>query len=70
MDNCQLWCRFAAIKYNVHIGLTQQNDKLEFVELAWKRHGFPRGEAVERSETDEERRNRPILHTVRKKRTI
>ena len=44
--------------------------KLEFVELARKRHGFPRGEAVERSETDEERRNRPILHTVRKKGTI
>ena len=42
----------------------------EFVELARKRHGFPRGEAVERSETDEERRNRPILHTVRKKGTI
>ena len=52
------------------IGLTQQTDKLEFVELARKRHGFPRGEAVERSETDEERRNRSILHTVRKKGTI
>ena len=32
--------------------------------------GFPRGEAVERSETDEERRNRPILYAVRKKGTI
>ena len=42
----------------------------EFVELARKRHGFPRGEAVERSETDEERRNEPILHAVRKEGTI
>ena len=54
----------------VYIRLTQQTGKLEFVGLARKRHGFPRGEAVERSETDEERRNRPILHAVRKKGTI
>ena len=30
----------------------------------------PGGEAVERSETDEERRNGPILHAVRKEGTI
>ena len=37
--------------------------------LARQRHGFPRGEAVERSETDEERRYRSISYSVRKKGT-
>ena len=33
-------------------------------------HRFPRGEAVERSETDEERRDGTISYAVRKKGTI
>ena len=35
--------------------------------MIWQSNTFPRGEAVERSETDEERRNRAIFHAVRKK---
>ena len=51
------------------------NDRLydqrgSMVALARERHGFPRGEAVERSETDEERRNGPILYAVCKEGTI
>ena len=42
-------------------------EKLEFVALARSAIASPGGEAVERSETDEERRNRAIFHAVRKK---
>ena len=37
---------------------------------AYSAHGFPRGEAVERSETDEERRTVSITNAVREKGTI
>ena len=38
--------------------------------LVRQHHRFPRGEAVERSETDEERRDGTISYVVRKKGTI
>ena len=38
--------------------------------LVRQHHRFPRGEAVERSETDEERRDGTISYAVRKKGTI
>ena len=47
-----------------------QHGKLGVDGVARSALGFPRGEAVERSETDEERRNRAIFHAVRKKSTI
>ena len=37
---------------------------------AYSAYGFPRGEAVERSETDEERRTVSITNAVREKGTI
>ena len=43
------------------------NEKIGICLTGAKRNRFPRGEAVERSETDEERRNRAIFHAVRKK---
>ena len=45
----------------------QQTVKSEFGGTGAKRNRFPRGEAVERSETDEERRYEPISYSVRKK---
>ena len=76
-------CRFAAIENNVHISFTQQVYKLELrlsdlvstlnlvcEALVRQHHRFPRGEAVERSETDEERRDGTISYAVRKKGTI
>ena len=65
------------------ISFTQQTDKLELRLSALvstlnlvcdapvrQHHRFPRGEAVERSETDEERRDGTISYAVRKKGTI
>ena len=47
-----------------------QHGKLGVDGVARSALGFPRGEAVERSETDEERRNVSITNAVRKKGTI
>ena len=65
------------------IAFNQQIDKLELRLSALvstlnlvcdapvrQHHRFPRGEAVERSETDEERRDGTISYAVRKKGTI
>ena len=52
------------------IGFRKHTDILVFGALVRSIWLPPGGEAVERSETDEERRNRPILYTVRKKGTI
>ena len=45
----------------------QQTVKSEFRALARSAIASPGGEAVERSETDEERRYEPISYSVRKK---
>ena len=68
---------------NMRRGFAQQTDKLELRLSALvstlnlvcdapvrQHHRFPRGEAVERSETDEERRDGTISYAVRKKGTI
>ena len=58
-------------KYNPHdYRLYAANEKIGICLTGAKRNRFPRGEAVERSETDEEWRNRAIFHAVRKKGTI
>ena len=49
------------------IGLKQQVGQMRLIALVRQHHGFPRGEAVERSETDEERRNGLISYAVRNK---
>ena len=46
------------------------NEKIGICLTGAKRNRFPRGEAVERSETDEERRDGTISYAVRKKGTI
>ena len=47
-----------------------QHGKLGVDGVARSALGFPRGEAVERSETDEEQRNVSITNAVRKKGTV
>ena len=54
---------------NLGYRLYAANGKIGIWRTGAKRNRFPRGEAVERSETDEERRYEPISYSVRKKGT-
>ena len=53
--------------WNSGYRLYAANEKIGICLTGAKRNRVPRGEAVERSETDEEWRNRAIFHAVRKK---
>ena len=70
--------RTHTVEIVVHIQITKPdlgyrlyaaNGKIGIWRTGAKRNRFPRGEAVERSETDEEWRYEPISYSVRKKGT-